>query len=668
MNKIYLPTLKSIRIKDFSLYPNGLDFNYKFINGVNIIFGGNGLGKTTFINLIKYGLIGLYEKRHEHRRTYKGRQIAKRKALPADYFSRRMDTEYSRNDDAKIILTFKVNETIFEVTRTLKEALLESVKTTENGKSQVMSGKTLEQVKYDGLEEEEKEPYLQKKYEAKVAKCCNLGTFDDLIFFVTLILFFEENHKTILWDENDEGILESLSSKYWNDPELDQQRQKAVDQSQYFDSLSRHKSEDIRSINEVIKSIQGDTNSSNSIKDIAKEMESLKNQITRLSNKLDSIHSDRDKLTSKRNIINNDINVLVKEIQLIEAKLSRAELEAGKQVWEKLNPAYKVHNESIRVNNLCPMCNKQMPQKDLVHIINHGDNCFMCDQPLNVDAKPSRELDSLQKELRPLKIKKQQFDSDLAKINDRFDEFEDSYRKLNDELFSTKSKLWTLEHSLNKKSDKDKGTIEFKAMLAQISKLEGEKKSLQEKAKKEKDKVEEISKKIESENLRITVELSNIFADFAEEFLGLPAKLTYDDFGDGLGKRFVPIIDGKERLHSRELSESQRFFIDHSYRMSLLHFFYNTPSFFVCETPDSSLDISYESHAANVFLNYLRHPNSLIITSNLNNSQFLQYIIDKAPNVDYVNLLEMGRPSRIQAENPALKRILDKIKTKLDSK
>ena len=54
---------------------------------------------------------------------------------------------------------------------------------------------------------------------------------------------------------------------------------------------------------------------------------------------------------------------------------------------------------------------------------------------------------------------------------------------------------------------------------------------------------------------------------------------------------FIPSIDGMLRKEEEELSESQRFFIDYSFRMSILSYFYNGPAFYVCETPDSSLDI-----------------------------------------------------------------------------
>lgn len=50
--QIFLPELISISIKNYTLYPNGLDYTYDFVEGVNLVLGGNGMGKTTFVNII----------------------------------------------------------------------------------------------------------------------------------------------------------------------------------------------------------------------------------------------------------------------------------------------------------------------------------------------------------------------------------------------------------------------------------------------------------------------------------------------------------------------------------------------------------------------------------------------------------------------------------------
>ena len=48
----------------------------------------------------------------------------------------------------------------------------------------------------------------------------------------------------------------NFSNKYFNSPELNSKRQEAIRQSKYFDSVSRHRSEDMRAIKKVLKKIE----------------------------------------------------------------------------------------------------------------------------------------------------------------------------------------------------------------------------------------------------------------------------------------------------------------------------------------------------------------------------------------------------------------------------
>lgn len=159
---------------------------------------------------------------------------------------------------------------------------------------------------------------------------------------------------------------------------------------------------------------------------------------------------------------------------------------------------------------------------------------------------------------------------------------------------------------------------------------------------------------------------SAIFADYAGRFLGVPSSLEYADHDSTGVKRFYPIIDGKIRKQEEALSESQRFFIDHSFRMSILTFFYQSPSFYIVETPDSSLDLSYEQNAADVFLQFLKNPNIVIITSNLNNSSFVNYLTsNNSMRFSMVGLPDIAKTSVIQGSNEKIQSIYNEIKSRL---
>ena len=199
----------------------------------------------------------------------------------------------------------------------------------------------------------------------------------------------------------------------------------------------------------------------------------------------------------------------------------------------------------------------------------------------------------------------------------------------------------------------------------EYNKYAQEKEDFQKKSEEFDAKAKELTSKIEEEILSNVTRFSDIFASYAERFLGVKCALEYSSYDDR-PKRFYPIIDGKLRKQEESLSESQRFFIDHSFRMSILSFFYKTPSFYIVETPDSSLDLSYEQNAASVFLQFLKKPNIIIVTSNLNNSSFISHLTtDQNIPFSMVGLLDIAKQSAIQGSNERIRLIYNEIKKRI---
>lgn len=664
MNYIYLPTLKRITVKDFSLYSKVSEFEYDFINGVNLIVGGNGVGKTTFVNLIKYGLLGMYRKEVDVR-VYKYRKIENRLQYNNEYFRNRMDPSYQRNTEARTVLTFNINNCQFEVTRSLYNLILEKVIITENGRSYSLEGKIIKQHDYQKLADDQKVDFLQYKYEQKIAHETNLASFDDFIFIINRILVFDETRRTVLWDLD---LQERLSSKYFNDPKLDADFEKFKREAKYFDSLSRHKSEDIRAIKKVLDKIEEKGNDIRDLVSINKEINEKKQLIEKYERQRENIQKERVALGHKLKICTTNRNVIAKEIQDTEVKIKNIEKLLYKEVWEDLNPRYHIFLKNLKSNHICPLCNKELENELYERITNHEEDCMLCHKQIQRKDAETSEIKILKEELEKKLYMKQSYESDIYNYERELESFDLQYKKKNIEIVDLQTKVRDLEFFMQDRTPTNEGeAATYNIMLNEISKLEIEKREFQEHSSVAEQNAQHMLYEIQESNARINRELSSLFADFAESFLKVESYLTYADL-DGEGKRFVPVIGGKERLSSDELSESQSFFIDHSFRMSISNYFYKNPSFFICETPESSLDISYEMNAADIFLKYLNKPNSLIITSNLNNSEFLEYIIDHANRINYINLLKIGKPSLIQNSNSKLIEISKRIEEKLNEK
>lgn len=662
MRKIYLPSLKKIQIQNFTLYPNGLNFEYEFINGVNIIIGGNGMGKTTLVNLIKYSIIGHYKKDFDFTRTYKDRKIEKRILHPVDYYKNRLDNSIVTDSKANVTVNFEINNNLFTVTRCIESITLNSYSL--NGEK--IEGKIISQNKYEDLSDDIKHEYLQKKYEDDISKVSELS-FDDLIFFVNEILYFGEDHKTILWNDGKIGndVQNELFNKYFNTPELDKLRQEAERQAKYFDSSARHRSEDIRAIKKVLDKVNDSKNKVDNIESINSKIINIKNEIENVDKQLDNKQSYRKKVDNKIQLLNNQINeISVKEANLDKDKKT-AENKLFANKWQHLHKNYDLYFKSIKTNHICPLCTKEVEDTFAEEILNNSNNCILCNQEINeVESKSlDIEYDEINKLLIEEHRKLQNYQKEIFENDKILKELDKDFRILSVKKRELQSILRELEFSNSQVPNSE--TDQLQAFYDEIANLEKLKNEFQEKSLIEKNKADEFSKLIEEQISKETNRFSILFSNFAGEFLGVKCSLTYDDLGDG-NRRFYPVIDGKIRQYEEELSESQRFFIDHSFRMSILSFFYTKPTFYIVETPDSSLDISYEKNAAKVFMKFLEKDNSLILTTNLNNSEFLNHLIELAKNrVSIISLLDIGKKSVIQNASNTLLEIYNKIKLKI---
>lgn len=660
MNNIFLPELKKIEIKNYSLYQRNI--SHDFVHGVNLIIGGNGVGKTTFINLIRYGIIGLYKKDLDVR-TYRGEKRLGRQQYSQDYFKNRMIESYENNLDAEVVLTFQINDCVIRVVRGLYDIVLKSVLVTHNEKSYNLNGMVIRQDKYERLNEDEKFSYLQGVYEQFIAEKSNINDFNDLIFFVNQILFFDEDRKTIVWEPL---IQERLSSKYFNDPSLDEKFQEAKRQAKYHDSISRHKSEDMRAINKIIKRIEGEPGDKEIM--ALNEINTLKLKLEKSTQKLNEVQTERKEYENRISIYVNERVNINRRAKELENKIKEEESKIYQRIWGTLNPRYEIFLENIKSLHSCPMCNQHLNETTRKTILIEEDDCFLCHQKIKVDEGVPPHIKEMKEALDQLLSLSQGCEKEIYNLENNLKRLDLEYNRFKKEVFELQSRLRDIDHKLYSSEDKTNESFTYTAMMTEIEELEKQKQENIDLSNYHNKLADEIIQAIENNLSNITKELSAIFADFAGDFLGMDCKLTFDNLIKPDVKMYIPVINKKPRLDPLELSESQRFFTDQSFRMSLLSYFYTAPSFFVCETPDSSLDVSYEANAAEIFLKYLKKENSLIITSNLNNSEFIDSIIEKSSQLSYLNLLEYGRTSTIQNNSNILLDMSRRIEEKINAK
>jgi DNA repair exonuclease SbcCD ATPase subunit len=199
---------QNIVLRNFSLYKkNGKvhEVSEAINEGVYCLAGANGLGKTTFMNSINYGLTGVVLE--PNREPYSPSEIVnENKKYTERYFKGRINA--SDEEKAEIEILFSINDKFFRISRGFFERdglrLLEVYKM-HNGKKDSL---------FYTKNENSKE--LNSIYQNLLPKEIGFANFDYFIFFQLYVLTFDENRRMIFWD--DRASSNALAVAFNSDP------------------------------------------------------------------------------------------------------------------------------------------------------------------------------------------------------------------------------------------------------------------------------------------------------------------------------------------------------------------------------------------------------------------------------------------------------------------
>jgi hypothetical protein len=156
---------------------------------------------------------------------------------------------------------------------------------------------------------------------------------------------------------------------------------------------------------------------------------------------------------------------------------------------------------------------------------------------------------------------------------------------------------------------------------------------------------------------------------YATEFLGLPCELS-ERSQAGLVSitRFVPQFNGTPRDTPESCSEAQRFFLDIAFRMALIDFAASGPddtAMFICETPETALDMSYIDNVVRMFGQFAKQGHALLISANIQLGGIAEKLLRLVPLQErpahVLNLLEIGQLSQVHRDSlPALSAAIER--------
>ena len=661
MKELYLPNLKNIKISNYTLYQQEPTFEYEFKDGINAVVGANGIGKTTFVNVVIYCLVGHKKKRNKITKNSKKPEYV---YIDEDFFSSRIDNEADDiiNMSAQATLEYYLGKTKIMITRSLIENSINELR----------------------IDDEEIVQANDSMYQELIEKYSKISQFQDFELLVREFLFFDERRNNVAWEiDSQDNILRILLLKEQYHLKINELEDKITK----ADTKGRHTSEDKRvaetSYRELVKARddildQTREKSDNEEREDTTDNEANRERLVLRKNRIDTeIYNKKETLSA----LQETVQEILEDVSLMEGNLAnlsvsydnivseikKLETILYKSIYNKLPDYYYTIEKNLLTEGKCLVCNtKSRDIQKKANEIKQNGKCLICESELTenipVDDNLIEKLNCLHEEkkekLNELNNQKNQLD----RLNSKFQQHKKDIDLLKNELENLKRAKIVVESELSQNtSESDKGDM-YTEILKSKEKVIADLEIAIREAYNERDSYKrellEYTQKFKSVINNLNQRLSNYFNKYASTFIGVDCKLSVT--GKTLNKiphfYYVPEINGQVRKDIWSVSESQRFFIDQAFRMAIIDYLQNDiggfSTFFITETPEGSLDIAYESQVAMMFKIFSESNNKIIFTSNLNSSNFLKELYRGIPKDERplrtLDLLRKGKVTRVQ--------------------
>lgn len=618
------PVLKRVRVTEYGLYVGtaekpGLD--HHFVDGVNVIVGINGLGKTTLLNMLLRSLSGASDVPGDDTLGDK-----KRRLIPVErnWFRKRVPDDAV---NARVTIWFKLGEQHFEVTRSLATLDITELWVDQQ---QVPGGRATE---------------LEATYRDMVQTAAELSSFDDFVFLLRYVIFYLEDRRSLVWDPAAQGdilgILFGATGGRTRYVEL------------FNDLLS--KDSEYRNMHAVVHGRKRKLEKQNSTVEGG--------QIEMLLKTLDERRSHLKDLTARKNELAQTRDGLREQMEQRRQEIHERRASLAVQLnsfYESFFPSldgparYLLAHFDAGVG--CLLCgNKSEDASQRVAAKIMMNICPVCEGPL--ESSHSLATDPFAGE----NIEAQRLDIGEAEINlesmvTPLRLADEDYSTTAAELVSVTGSIIELERQLKKLGESVPAVMARRDMLqkemlsfeAVLNQLDFERKEL---AKEFGELAEVIHKEVQS----ISSEIEKTFATYISGFLAEQCEIKYTPRYSQLGQRarteqfpfphFVPALTSgvhrggtTVREAGQSVSESQKEFIDLAFRMALLALASpGAPTMLILETPEASLDSVFVPRAADLLRRFATrtgpaHGTRLIASSNVNREEMIPALFGAYPD------------------------------------
>lgn len=609
--KITFPQIARVALENFDLYSRQPNVEVPIDRRVFCLIGANGLGKSTFLNTLNFGITGAVpDPSRKFQSAPEYFSDASRVNRTEDYFGGRI-SEAAR-PIASVTVEMSWPSKVIIVTRSIFEgSQIAQLSITDIASKRV---ELISDVNGDGGDTP------QQRYEKEILALTGLEEFAQFVFLFHFVATFDEGRHLLMWDRG--ALTNSLYLAFGADPaaaktadklQHDMDRESSRGRNVRFSA--RHVTSRIDQLSELLKGTESEDDHVSQA-DLQHRHETLLDQQAKAEERLRSKQSEMRDADLKWT----DLSASLTETQLEYRRLFSARLQKSTSVE---------HHPIIRATlteDKCAICGANHAGAVIKADI-AAKHCPLCDSPLDASPADAEAIAGLRK-----------LDTDLIRLQSELASVITKRQRLSVEMASAEGDEAAAQETLTAFENKEAARLavpeagSFSAIKKEIERLQRERDEFRAQSEAHYRKRDDIREKLRAyeKKLKAHYEAGSArfvprFRELAEEFIGLPIDVALDHHQgtnmSGFGLQLH--LDGKLRSRPDEVSESQRFFIDIALRMALAEFMSEGPATLLIDTPEGSLDIAYEARAGAMFSKFVAEGNVVLMTANIRSSQLV---------------------------------------------
>lgn len=621
---VHLPVLDQIRISEYQTYTsekNGGVLEHDFVDGINLVVGVNGLGKTTLLRVIHRILSGPFDLRTPEELGQAQREVVPVRGGVAHLFGNRVP-DGAKNASARLI--FRIGQKKVSITRRLDNLKIQELLV--NGQA-ILS---------QGLDTE-------NQYQNWFTEVSGFGSFFDVLLSLRYLIFFFEDRRSIVWDENAQDELTRLFLYPTEDANL---YRASFNLAQQADSLARNYQNILSKEKKALAKAElaaGD-GTSNHAQDLRLH-KSLSERLAQAQNQLEEYEVEhRAQLQRQLNCES--------ELLDLQEKISIAREGVLSELFPSLEDYGAVLMSRMQTEHLCIVCGSEESDRinSAIDAWSKKRECPCCSTPIVKPNRHSQSNKSTQsaKELDRLHAKRLQLRSTLDEAREQVKSIYEKLAKQSSELAQIRVDFEPVRLRVDAVKQRTTST----PSLERIENLDGGMKAAQADRERNLKILRATSEKHERETKKVIDSIATEFNDIIGQLLAekceLSASITDLRIGEGetslrvLAPRFVPMMTSATspvvtipRRAPDAVSESQRDLIDFAFRLAFLRVTASKHAVSILiDTPESSLDSVFIPKFAKLLIGEGGRAGQaarrFIVTANLTGSPMISKLLNKS--------------------------------------